>query len=88
MPELLGFYDYKILGLNEKADYLWENGEFIISSIGLKKRTNLYSLNDFLVEVVYSVHENQIIEISNFKSGHKMNKYLDEISVKDLLNGN
>jgi len=67
--------EYLLLDHNKKAEYLWANG---ISIINLKNNQsfNLYSLNTYYVEVVYTATDNQIIDIMPFRRGEHLDKYL------------
>jgi len=68
--------------IDEKAQLLWDSGEFLVSS---KEATNLYSLSDFNVEVIYSNEQNKIVDIKTFKRGKRLERYLELIYLNKLL---
>jgi len=68
--------------IDEKAQLLWDSGEFLVSS---KEATNLYSLSDFYVEVIYSNEQNKIVDIKTFKRGKRLERYLELIYLNKLL---
>jgi hypothetical protein len=74
-------YEYNALDLNNKADILWNKGLFIESSANVEYGFNLYSLNGYYIEVTVIKPSNEIIAISAFKTGERLLKYLDAISL-------
>lgn len=74
-------YEFNILPDNEKADTVWENGVFLLNRVVEGNAINLYSLNDFYVEIWYDQPNNKIIKIRSFKSTNPLDPYLDDISL-------
>lgn len=73
-------YNYLKLSINERADYLWEYGEFF-SSKGLdNSKLVFYTLNDFYVvaELVKDVIQN----VKPFKRGVYLDYMLEDIEIK------
>lgn len=68
-------YEFIALDINERAEVLWEKGQFIDNSEGAV----LYFLGNFYVEVI--VDETGIIEIAPFKQGYRLGKYLENITL-------
>jgi hypothetical protein len=94
MPAALAFnlddlsvemYDYIKLSLADKATVLWEEGIFVDKYIDVKIITNLYHLKNFYVEVVLCNQEGRIKEITPFRSGKRLDKYLSHINLKELI---
>jgi len=79
---VIGLYEYNLMTIDEKAQLLWDSGEFLVSS---KEATNLYSLSDFYVEVIYSNEQNKIVDIKTFKRGKRLERYLELIYLNKLL---
>ena len=77
---MLGIYEFNQLTINEKANYLWENGTFLAA----KDRINLYSLHNFFVEVYYHTELNKISDIKVFRSLSKLHDYLTDIDITSL----
>ena len=75
-------YEYLLLNRDEKAQYLWENGELIANLKEGEQGFNLYSLNGYYVEVTLSNTDNKIIDIMPFKKGVRLEKHLDFIKIK------
>jgi hypothetical protein len=77
--------EYKQLSQLEKADILWQNGVFVDNYSDSKVTTNLYFLFRFFVEVVVSQKHARITEITPFEKSERLEKYLDKISLKELI---
>lgn len=73
------------MSIDEKAQLLWDSGEFLLSNKTINAATNLYSFSDFFVEVIYSNELNKIIDINTFKNDTRLEPYLDLINVSKLL---
>ena len=78
-------YEYMKMSLADRATVLWEEGIFVDKYIDVNIITNLYHLKNFFVEVVLSNHEGRIKEITPFRSGRRLDKYLDHINLKELI---
>jgi hypothetical protein len=82
---MIGLYEYNLMSIDEKAQLLWDSGEFLLSNKTTNAATNLYSFSDFFVEVIYSNELNKIIDIKTFKNDTRLEPYLDLINVSKLL---
>jgi len=82
---MIGLYEYNLMSIDEKAQLLWDSGEFLLSNKTNNAATNLYSFSDFFVEVIYSNELNKIIDIKTFKNNTRLEPYLDLINVSKLL---
>ena len=82
---MIGLYEYNLMSIDEKAQLLWDSGEFLLSNKTTNAATNLYSFSDFFVEVIYSNELNKIIDIKTFKNNTRLEPYLDLINVSNLL---
>ena len=76
------------MSIDEKAQLLWDSGEFLLSNKTNNAATNLYSFSDFFVEVIYSNELNKIIDIKTFKNNTRLEPYLDLINVSKLNSSN
>lgn len=76
---MLGIYEYIALTDNQRAEMLWTDGEFVISVPEKEHSYCLYTLYGFYVEV--TLLDNQISEITPFKLGDRLDKYLPFISL-------
>jgi hypothetical protein len=77
--------EYHKLSLGDKADMLWKNGLFIETYSDKIVTANLYFIHNFFVEVIVTHNNSQIREITPFKNGTRLEKYLDMISLKELI---
>lgn len=78
---MIELYEFNRLPINERANYLWANGTFIMNVKQTEHSFNLYTLNSYYVEVKLLNSNNEIVEIVPFKQGERLNKYLDFINV-------
>jgi hypothetical protein len=77
----MGLYEYNQLSLDEKANVLWQHGNFLISRKEGENAFNLYSLFDFYVEVQASNSTNKIENIITFKTKRLLEPYLNNIKL-------
>ncbi len=78
---MLGIYEYIILTDAQRADILWTDGDFITNVVEKERAYALYALYGFYVEV--TLIDNQISEVTPFKIGDRLDKYLSFISFKE-----
>ena len=78
-------YQYIKLSLTEKADLLWKNSLFIENYSDRSLTTNLYYYNGFYVEVIVSHSTSRIKEITPFRSGGRLEKYLEKVDLHELI---
>jgi hypothetical protein len=81
----MDFNSYIKLDIDERAAILWERGRFVDSYMNEEMMTNLYQLCDYFVEVVLSANTACISEITAFKKGARLDKYLEHVSINDLF---
>ena len=72
-------YEFNVLSDNEKADIVWKHGKFLTNRVVEGNAINLYTLNDFYVEIWYDQSSNEIIKIRSFTSTNPLDPYLDDI---------
>ena len=70
------------MDMNGRANMLWDEGIFIDKYIDLLIITNLYYLDSFFVEVVLSNKDGRITEITTFKHGERLEKYIRHRAAK------
>jgi len=85
VSEKLGIYEFNLMPIDMQAETLWDKGVFLTNLIIGKMRCNLYSLSNFYVEVEYGKEENEILEFRTFKRGKRLEKYIDQVELDDLL---
>jgi hypothetical protein len=81
----MDFNRYIKLDLDEKAAVLWEQGRFVDCYMNHEVMTNLYQLSDYFVEVVLTARTACISEITAFKKGARLDKYLEGVNLNELF---
>lgn len=74
-------YDFLILPEEEQFNTIWNSGVFVGQVFENDIVLNLYSINEFFVEVHYNSTLNKIVDKKSFKQGHLLEKYLDQIKL-------
>ncbi len=82
---MVSFEKFNKLPIDEKAWYIWNGATFIMAREDKKYRFNLFYMNDFFIELVYSFAENDICRIRAFFSEAFLREYLSEIQLGSLL---
>jgi hypothetical protein len=75
--------DYNLLPLNEKANLLWNQGDFIDGIELNDYDVYLYKFEDQLVELFYSIHDNRVVKVSFLQDMERLKLY-DLGSEKEL----
>lgn len=81
----MDIYDYTQLSLGEKASLLWQRALYIDKYSDEENTTNLYHINNFYIEAVVSHKENRIIDVTPFKMGDRLEKYLMRVDIRSLV---
>ena len=81
----MDIYDYNRLTIGEKASLLWQQATFLERHTDTISTCNLYHLKNFYIEAVVSHAENRIIEVTPFKLGDRLEKYLSRYDLRDLI---
>lgn len=71
-------YDFLILSDEQQYQAIWEHGTYIDSLLFDKIHHQLYSINDFFIEIYYDALSNNIIGKEPFKQGARLDKYLSK----------
>ena len=74
-------YEYSQQTLNNRADLLWEYGEFIQSVRLETMNYSLYSFFGYYVEVRMNKKNNKIVDIAPYRRGVHLEKYIDTIDI-------
>ncbi|ALM50143.1 hypothetical protein AMR72_15320 [Flavobacterium psychrophilum] len=69
-------YDFLALDDNNQYQAVWEQGKHVDDIIVDNIHYQLYSINDFFVEIEYCQLSNKILGKNQFKHGHELDKYL------------
>jgi len=75
---------YEFLILSDELQYqgVWERGVHVDNIVYNRINHQLYTINDFFVEIHYSISDNKIIGKLAFKSGEPLEKYLNKIPLQ------
>ncbi len=71
------------LSIYLKGEYVFREGKYIGMGKYYNHSINLYSLNDFFVEVWYSPGENKIEKIELLKDEKTLDLYIDKMNELD-----
>ena len=77
----MDIYDFANLNTNDQAAKAWTNGTFLCSRSNGLKKYNLYSLENFYVEMLYDSRNNEIKKIKSFRSERLLKPYLSKIKL-------
>ena len=79
---MLSLYEYIALDENQRANLLWQDGEFITNVKVGSESIALYTIYMYFVEV--TMKNDEVTEITPFRQGQRLEKYLNQINIADL----
>lgn len=74
------------LSLDEKAWYIWNGATLLHVREDKTHRYNLFYMNNYYIELLYSIDDNEIDKIRAFFSDSFLTPYLQTINIEDLMN--
>jgi len=74
-------YEFNLLSIGDQTGYTWEHGTYLAHRRETHFVINLYSVNNFFVEVWFNPEEIKINKIRSFKSRKCLEPYLDGIDL-------
>lgn len=74
-------YEFNRLSEEEQYNTTWEIGVLVDQFIKEGIAINLYTINEFFVEVYYDQKHNKILYKKTFKQGELLDKYLNRINL-------
>ena len=77
--------EYNAMHLHQKAVILENVAIFLDHGLSFGILHTLFSYHSYFIEVLVENESNNLIEIIAFSSGSRLDKYLDQIELKDLL---
>jgi hypothetical protein len=72
-------YEFNMLSLNDRANYVWEHGQFVTSVATKASGSNFYVLEDFYVEVI--TDGLSIREIASFRTGYRYDRMVEGLNI-------
>ena len=79
---ILEIYKFSLLKLDDKFQYVWDNGKHLASVKSPDATYMLYDTPKFYTEI--TLVNNKIDTIECFKRGHKLDKYIEHIDLTNL----
>jgi len=76
---------YNSLHLHQKAILLESEALFIDHHFTYSSLYTLFSYNHYFIEVTVESATNNLLNIVAFKKGRKLDKYLNDVSLNELL---
>ncbi len=77
--------EFMLLPAEEQVQHVWENGRYLLNKGGQKTTANLYAVDNFYVEILFSRKNSAIARIISFTATSKLDSYLNDISLEGLL---
>lgn len=77
----LSLYEFNTLSNEEKKDTVFNNGDLLVGINTIKTIETLHSYSNFYVEIIRSNKNLDLIELTAFKKGTRLDKYLDTITL-------
>ena len=77
--------EYNSMHLRQKAVILENIAIFLDHDLSLGIIHTLFFYHNYFIEVLVEYESNNLIEIVAFPNGSRLDKYLDQIDLKDLL---
>jgi hypothetical protein len=71
--------EFSELDIYQKSQVLYCTGIFLSRTFDKTIMTNLYSLNDFYVEVVIQLSKMHVVGIHEFNTVERLDKYLKDV---------
>ena len=74
--------EFNNLNYNEKLFAVVDKCVFLENYVTVDIKMNLYSVDNFYVELVYDSELNKVVEVRSFKSGIHLDKYTSHLYLK------
>ena len=79
--------DFLSLGINARADLVWDTGEFVGARNYYGYYIVLYVLEGLYIEVWVFLANNKIEKVEPIQSSKDLDHYLKDINIEKLING-
>lgn len=77
--------EYNAMALQQKAGILENEAVFLDHDLSNGIIHTLFSYHNYFIEVLVGYESNELIEIIAFENGERLDKYLDQIQLAELL---
>ncbi|PBQ31053.1 hypothetical protein CNR22_04475 [Sphingobacteriaceae bacterium] len=78
-------HEYNTMALRQKASILENDAIFLDHDLSVGIIHTLFSYHNYFIEVVVEYESNELIEIIAFENGERLDKYLDQFQLAELL---
>jgi hypothetical protein len=82
---MIALSDFADFTIQEQAQYVWDQGEYILSRTEKHYTFCLYRVNTFFIEVWYNHEQERISQFILLSSFVRLDAYLKVISLKGLF---
>jgi hypothetical protein len=79
-------YEFNALTDTDKANTVWNDGEFVGDRLQEFYNVLLYQVHAFYVELFYNPEANEIVHLRSFSSTDQVEPYLTKIDLQGLIN--
>jgi len=84
MNSLIHFYDFTAWPKTRQIAAVWNHGDFLTSSNDRHTSYALYAVYGFYVELTMTENGESILDVTAFRTGHWLDKYLEQIDLSEL----
>jgi hypothetical protein len=81
---MISLNDFKVASFETKCDLITYSSNYIISRETAGIKSHLYHINDFFIEVHYSIIHHKVLAINAFNKLEGLDPYLAGVSLNDL----
>ena len=78
-------HEFELLEVAEQAEYLWQHGVHVATRKLVFHSLLLFQTSRFYGEIIYNGVENKIVTIRAFASAHRLEPYLKDIDLSEIL---
>lgn len=83
---MMNKFKFNTLNHKDKENVIWKNGKLVLQRMAYKDYiVKMYCIEDFFVEVVFSLSENKIKDIYAIEHERDWQGYLDSINLYELF---
>ncbi len=84
--KLVTLADFKGSSFHKKCEWITKNAIYLTSKELNFNKLYLYSAGSFFIEVHYNIRKSRVSYIREFTGSDNLLPYLENISIKDLMN--
>lgn len=77
--------EYNTMALRQQASILENDAVFLDHDLSIGIIHTLFSYHNYFIEVLVGYESNELIKIVAFENGDRLDKYLDQFQLNELL---